>query len=218
MIDTLMALWNQDRRKRGMQVILTFFLMCISISLLFVITTQSAESQHQNRALTGASPTVPTFGNTVVPNLTPTISVVVGVQTTPAPTPQSPCAATPNGATSHTSTLLTNALVGQTPTPTPHSVQMKHNDGGGGVPVATPPPLPPTPAPATSITPTPAVHAGAGWVSNCTTSNSIGFVTGSSVVTTLAHNIWLILGSSLLGTVLFYGTLFLLKRRRRVSV
>ncbi len=92
MLDTLMALWNQDRRKRAGQVILTFLLMCIGISLLFVITNKSVESQNQHQqSLVGhANPTVPSFGNTVIPDLTPTVSVVVGTQLTPASTRTQP--------------------------------------------------------------------------------------------------------------------------------
>ncbi len=230
MIDTLMALWNQNRKKRGIQVVLTFFVMCISISLLFVITTQSAQSHRQNSALVGANPTVPTFGNTVVPNLTPTISVVVGAQTTPLPTQAvqtPPCVATPAGATSRASGLYSNVLVGQatsavSPTPTQHGVPRKHNDGGGGIPVivATPVSSEPTTASTPVIVSTPTAvpaRSGSGWVSNCTTSNSISLMTSSAIIDTIIHNVWLILGSSLLGTMLFYCILFALKRRIYVT-
>jgi len=133
MIDTLMALWNQDRRKRAGQIVLTFLLMCIGISLLFVLTNRSVQSQQTS--LKQVNPTVPTFGNTVVPDLTPTVSVVVGTQLTPGatrtqstpavtttqPTPiattTQPCIATPSGATSQTSSLDVNALLQQTLSP-----------------------------------------------------------------------------------------------------
>lgn len=238
MIDTLMALWNQDRRKRAGQVILTFFLMCISISLLFVLTNRSIQFQHQNRqaVVSTVNPTVPSFGNTVVPDLTPTMSVVVGTQPTPTqptpvPTTESPCSTTPSGATSHVAALYADMLQGLTPTPTPTitatavstatpGVPRKPNDGGGGgggsIPVVTPTfSAPTTPTPVqNNVTPTPGTkRGGGGWVSNCTTSNSISNATGDDVLVTLAHNLWLILGSSLLGTMLFYGTLFMVRRR-----
>jgi hypothetical protein len=248
MIDTLMALWNQDRRKRAVQVILTFFVMCISISLLFVIAGRPAESQHQNQkasiASSNANPTVPTFGSTVVPELTPTISVVVGTQpksisTSPSPsassTSSTSCNSASAGTTRQTSALYADVTVlqtasptpGATPgvTPTPHAsgtakpnISTKPNDGGGGpitpgtpvVPTPTYAPLHPT---ATSAPRT--QHTGGGWVSNCTTSNSISNVVDTRILGILVHNMWLILGGSLLGTVAFYAFLFVVKRRVR---
>ncbi len=235
MIDTLMALWNQDRRKRAGQVILIFLLMCIGISLLFVIANNSIRSQQTS--LKQVNPTVPTFGNTVVPDLTPTVSVVVGTQLTPGatrtqstpavittqPTPiattTQPCVATPSGATSQASSLYANALLQQTlsPTPTPHHgngtpvVPLKHFDGGGGGPIGTP--VLPTPTPIPQNTPSSGTPPG--WVPNCTTSNGISFIARSDVLTLLLKDIWLILGSSLLGTVVFYATLFAIKRRMK---
>lgn len=235
MIDTLMALWNQDRRKRAMQIVLTFLLMCIGISLLFVITDRSVESQHQHQKASqgDANPTIPPFGNTVVPNLTPTVSVVVGTQTTPVATTQptpiatttQPCAATPTSATSRTSSLYANILVQQTASPTPTltfqrgsgmpGVSIKHFDGGGG-PISTSTPVLPTPTTIGSYgTPVPP-HVGGGWVPSCDTSNSISIITDSNVIALLKRNIWLILGCSFLGTMLFYGMIFAVKRRIRV--
>ena len=231
MIDTLMALWNQDRRKRAGQVILTFLLMCIGISLLFVITNRSVQTKQQTQQASSrqVNPTMPTFGNTVIPDLTPTVSVVIGTQLTPVvtrtqPTPTvtttqptpiatttQPCLATPSGATSQTSSLYTNALLQQTPhhgsgTPV---VPLKHFDGGGGGPIGTP--VLPTPTPISHSTPS--SGAPPGWVPNCTTSNTIGIVASSDVLPLLLRNMWLILGSSLLGTILFYATIFVVKRR-----
>ncbi len=250
MIDTLMAFWNQDRRKRARQVILAFFLMCIGISLLFVIMNRvimnrSVEPQRQQTSSGQVNPTVPTFGNTVVPDITPTVSVVVGTQLTPgattipqstptvATTPQStptvatiqptpiattttPCIATPSGATSQESALYANTSIRHTPSPTPHqghgtpSVSLKHFDGGGG-PIDTSTPILPTATP--MVQSTPSSGSQPGWIPNCTTSNSIGLITGSSVLSLLLQHIWLILGSSLLGTILFYSILFAIKRR-----
>ena len=237
MIDTLMALWNQDRRKRARQVILTFLLMCIGISLLFVVTNRSVQTKQQT-SLKQVNPTVPTFGSTVVPDLTPTISVVVGTQRTPGATrtqstptvittqptpiatPTQPCVATPSGATSQTSSLYANALLRQTlsPTPTPHHgsgtpVPLKHFDGGGGGPIGTP--VLPTPTPISQSTPS-SSSTPPGWVPSCTTSNSIGIITSGDVLPLLLRNIWLILGSSLLGTIVFYTTLFAIRRRMHV--
>jgi len=127
MLDTLMALWNQDRRKRAVQAILIFFLMCISISLLLVITSRSLTSQYkQQKASTGsASPTVPTFGNTVVPNLTPTVSVVVGTQPTPVATTvqPTPVATTTQPTPVATTTQLTPVSTATQPTPVSTATQ-----------------------------------------------------------------------------------------------
>ncbi len=237
MIDTLMALWNQDRRKRVVQVVLTFFLMCIGISLLCVLPGKAVQFQHQNRqaVVSTVNPTVPSFGNTVVPNLTPTMSVVVSTQPTPVPTTESPCSTTPSGATGHAATLYADMLQGQTPTATPTltatavststpGVPRKPSDGGGGgggsIPVVTPTfSAPTTPTPVqNNVTPTPGTkRGGGGWVSDCATSNSISNATREDVLATLAHNLWLILGSSLLGTTLFYGTVFVVRRRMQTS-
>ena len=238
MIDTLMALWNQDRRKRAMQVILTFFLLCISISVLFVLL-KPAQSQHQDQKAAVSTATIPSFGNTVVPNLTPTMSVVVGTQPTsvpttqptPAPTTQTPCSTTPSGATSNGLSADVDIQQGQSPTTTPTVrvtvtvtpngtgtpyVPKKHNDGGGGggpLPGVTPTFSVPT-TPSTQSTATPGTQpGGSGWGSNCATSNSILNGTEQNVFATVAANIWFILGGSLLCTTLFYGAIFLVKRR-----
>ncbi len=212
MLDTLMALWNQDRRKRAVQAILTFFLMCIGISLLLVITSRSAESQYQRQkaSVGSANPTVPTFGNTVVPDVTPTVSVVIGTQSQPTPvaTTAQPCSATPSSAMKQTDAFYANALLQPSPMPAmahriPY-VSFKRFDGG---PIGTITPMLPT------STPAPAQH---GWVSNCTTSNSLSTIAGSDVIILLAQNIWFILGSALLCTTLFYALLFTIKRRMQV--
>ncbi len=234
MIDTLMALWNQDRRKRAGQAILTFLLMCIGISLLFVVTNRSVQSQQST--LRQVNPTVPTFGNTVVPDLTPTVSVVVGVQLSPGatktqstpavttrqPTPVAtvtqPCVSTPSGITSQTSSLYANALLAQSSSPTPSHgkgtpvVPLRHSDGGGG-PIGTP--VLPTPTPISQSTPS-SSGTPPTWVPNCTTSNSIDIIAGGNILSLLLQHIWLILGSSLLGTILFYAAIFAVKRRMRV--
>ena len=210
MLDTLMALWNQDRRKRAGQAILTFFLMCIGISLLFVITSKSAESQHQQQrvSLSHANSTVPPFGSTVVPDLTPTVSVVVGTIPKPvATTTTPPCSTTPSGITSQTPSLHVDALA-QLSSTLLHSSRRTSTIppirfDGGPIHTLTPVPSTPTPAPAQQ-------H---GWVSNCTTSNNLSSIAGDDVVTLLAQNTPFILASALLGTVLFYAILFLIKRR-----
>ncbi len=233
MIDTLMALWNQDRRKRATQVMLVFFLLCISISVLFVLL-KPAQSQHQNQKAAVSTATVPSFGNTVVPNLTPTMSVVVGTQPTPipttqptpAPTTQTPCSTTPSGAASNGLSAYTSLQQGQSPTTptattTPNStgtpyVPRKHNDGGGGggpLPGVTPTFSVPTTPPSQS-TATPGTQPGGnGGGSNCATSNSILNGVRQNVFATIAENIWFILGGSLLCTILFYAAIFAVKRR-----
>ena len=244
MIETLMALWNQNRRKRARQILLTFLLMCIGTSLLLVLTNRTAESQHQEAQTRLGQPTIPTFGNTVIPDLTPTVSVVIGTQLTPVATPPKaspvaqktpvatpqsspvatsqptpaatttqPCVGTPSSAMNNTAFLSTSALR-QSPTTTPSGSgtpthALKHFDGGGG-PVVPGTPIVPSPTPSSADTPT---SNPPGWMPNCTTSNSIGMITGSNIFTLLQRNIWLILGSSLLGTVVFYGSVFVIRRR-----
>jgi hypothetical protein len=99
MIDTLMAFWNQNRRKRATQVLLTFFLMCISTSLLFVIVGVPQWSHPTQRTLTtrklasnvGDTPvTTPTVvvHSTLGPQTSPTTTVVVPSQATAQPTAQ----------------------------------------------------------------------------------------------------------------------------------
>ena len=229
MLDTLMALWNQDRRKRAAQAVLTFFLMCIGISLLLVITSRSVESQRQQqKASTGnANPTVPVFGSTVVPDLTSTASVVVGIQSQPSPvakttqptptaTTTQPCAATPSSAMSQTYAFSADALLQPSPTPSrgrssPHS-SSKRLDGGPGNTIT---PVLPTQTPSLQSPPTPA-PAQHGWVSNCSTSNSLSSIASSDIIVLLTQDIWFIVGSALLCTILFYALLFIIKRRMQV--
>ena len=232
MIDTLMALWNQDRRKRAMQVMLTFFLMCISISLLFVLLGRSAQP-HQSQRATISTATVPAFGNTVIPDLTPTVSVVVGTQPTPAPTTQTPCSTTPSGSANNGAVFYADMQHVQTQTPTPTITNTptgtgtpylpkNHNDcggGGGPLPGVTPtfsvpvtPTVQMTPTVQSTVTPGTS-RGGSGWGSNCATSNSISYGAGENVFAIVSTNLWFILSSSLLGTILFYGVIFVVKRR-----
>lgn len=230
MIDTLMALWNQDRRKRAAQAILTFFLMCIGISLLLVIMNRAADFPRQKASTGSGNPTVPSFGNTVVPDLTPTISVVIGTQATPPAATMQPtqvatntplCVTTPSGSKSQMSSFYA-VLVQSSPTSTPKprsgsgtpSVPLRHFDGGGGGPINTGTPVLPTP---TSVQSTATPGPPHGWVPNCTTNNSISTVASRNVLALLAHNIWFILGSALLGTLVFYGVIIMIKQRIRAG-
>ncbi len=242
MLETLMALWNQNRRKRARQILLTFLLMCIGTSLLLVLTNKPAESQHQSVQIPG-QPTVPVFGSTVIPNTTPTISVTIATQQTPitttpqpsavaksvqptsipttpvnpVPTTTLPCVSTPSNTTSSAASLSSSIQLQQplTLASSPPSGRgtpthpLKPLDGGGPIVPVTP--IAPIATPV--VQNTPGVSSTPSWVHNCNTSNSIIPLADKSTLTLLKADIWLILGTSLLGTALFYACLFLLKRK-----
>ena len=110
MIDTLMAFWNQNRRRRAAQLLLAFFLMCISISLLFVAMSLPQWSHtHPQGSMTGRAgnkgnigagtgATTPTaiVQITQEPEMTPTSTVIVPGQITPTPAGGASSCTTPN--------------------------------------------------------------------------------------------------------------------------
>ena len=168
-----MAFWNQNRRKRAAQVLLTFFLMCISISLLFVAMSLPQWSHtHPQSSITGNAGNIETGAGrrgsarattpTVVVQITqgpqtkPTGTVIVPSQVTPTPSSSASSCTTPdaqvnvNGTTSTNIALLRttpyapNTPIAQNTSPVVHST---------ATPSATTTPVPTTVATAT-ITPT----------------------------------------------------------------
>jgi hypothetical protein len=143
MIETLMALWNRGVSGRLMVMVVTFFCICISISLLFVTAGsvwgslfahgRGGGGGEETRVVNAALITV------TAPGAVSTSSVVV----TPTITPN-PCLASPTGA---------NEL-------TPH-VRGTEKSGGTSVPIyrttATPTPIQrqKTPTPGVTSTPKP---------------------------------------------------------------
>ncbi len=104
MIDTLMALWNRDRRKRGSKLLMIFLLLCISISLLLCVLHVPSDSRQQSRktATDGVAPTATLYQSTIGPNMTPTSTFVIVNQATPTVTTSATptlAAGTPSAAT-----------------------------------------------------------------------------------------------------------------------
>ena len=122
MIDTLMAFWNQNRRRRAGQVLLTFFLMCISISLLFVAMSLPQWSHtHPQGSITGkagnkgsieagARVTPPTVVVQITqgPQTKPTSTVIVPSQATPTPSGSASSCTTPDAQVNVNATTSTN--------------------------------------------------------------------------------------------------------------
>ena len=141
MIDTLMAFWNQNRRRRAAQLLLTFFLMCISISLLFVAMSLPQWSHtHPKGSVTGragdkgsmgAGVTTPTaiVQITQEPEMTPTSTVIVPSQITPTPAGGASSCTTPDAqvnvnnssATTSTGVASQQAPVNTSDTPVSHT-------------------------------------------------------------------------------------------------
>lgn len=280
MIDTLMAFWNQDRRKRARQALLTFFLMCISISLLFVVMglPQWSHKQPQGNGTgraggTGGTATtqptvivqvtqvttaIPTstitvprqftrtpssnpstcsspqaqmkaafYRNTITQQATPNIPTsqhpIVYTNATPTHGTQRTAHETPTPSLSPSPTIVPTIVTATTPTPsmvptgtTSHGTP-PHKPGQlqGGGPINTGTPISASPVP-TPISTGGTQHIGGGWTSACN-SNDIGAVTGPYMVSFLWQNLWSILGASLICTVLFYGVIWSICRRRMVK-
>ncbi len=115
MIETLMALWNWGMRGRLMVMVVTFFCISISISLLFV-TVGSAWGSLFARGRTSGE--VTRVVNSVMITATASISVVITpVEATPTSVPN-PCLASPTGQQGHTSLVDTTRSSGRTGVPT----------------------------------------------------------------------------------------------------
>lgn len=173
MIDTLMAFWNQNRRKRVAQILLTFFLSCISISLLFVAMGLPGWSHtHLPGSITrktggdsntgGGAATTPTviIQITQGPETKPTSTVAVPRQLSPTPSSNVTSCTTATAQTIANATTYPKAAIPQaTPsasasqgaTPVAH----KGTTPTPGVTHATPTPLPsPTASPMPTTVPT----------------------------------------------------------------
>lgn len=138
-----MAFWNQNRRRRAAQVLLTFFLMCISISLLFVaISLPQWSHTHPQGSVTGRAgnkggagvETTPTVIVQITqgPETKPTTTVVVPGQITPTPAAGTSSCTTPdaqvnvntttysNAASPQPTAKIANTPVSQRPSPVTH--------------------------------------------------------------------------------------------------
>lgn len=178
MINTFMALWNQKQRRRGATVLFTFLLICISISLLFVIvddpqwlhvhrggSTKIIANDASTTVATQPVYTTPAQMMTVIPTA-PTATVVTQLCTTAAT----------NGSTAHKAPLVAESTgvrkgtASHSSKSSTSSSSTKHHPTGKATPEVTPEPtatptlLPTTPTPTptrmptlTPTTPTPTV-------------------------------------------------------------
>ncbi len=115
MIETLMALWNRGARGRLMVMVITFFCISISISLLFV-TVGSAWGSLFARGRTGGKETrLVTL--VVITATVPTAVATPLVEATPTSAPNS-CLASPMGEKGRTSLIDATRSSGRTSVPT----------------------------------------------------------------------------------------------------
>jgi hypothetical protein len=158
MIETLMALWNRGVSGRLMVMVVTFFCISISISLLFV-TVGSAWGSLFAHGRTGGEET--RVVNAVLITATvPTAVATSPVEATPTSVPN-PCLASPTGEQGHTS-LVDATRIGRTSVPTarisatPAHRQKTPTSGVTVTPVPSPLPSPTLPAvtPTVVVTPT----------------------------------------------------------------
>ena len=158
MIDTLMALWNQGTRGRGILVTTAFFIICISISLLLIpieniwtswLSHQGNSPGDQTSIISSTDLTATARANNIQPT-TDNTTTIYAPTTTPQATPTkpsaNPCTVTPVPHTTPVGT--TPSRGGYSPTPTPTATH-------GVTPTSTPIPSPtPTNTPIISPTPT----------------------------------------------------------------
>src|SRR5258708_7247060 len=100
MIETLMALWNRGVSGRLMVMVVTFFCISISISLLFV-TVGGAWGSLFARGRTGGEETR-VVNSVLITATAPTSVATTLVEATPTSVPN-PCLASPTGEHGHTS-------------------------------------------------------------------------------------------------------------------
>lgn len=177
MIDTLMALWNQGTRGRGIMVTTAFFIICISISLLLIpiettwtswISHQGNPPGDQSGIISSTDLTATARANNIQPTADNT-SIVHTPTTTPQATPTkpstNPCTVPPVAATTPVIVATTPLRRGQSPTPIPtatHGVTPTSTPVPSPTPTNTPIPSPtatqtPVPSPTTTQTPVPSV-------------------------------------------------------------
>jgi hypothetical protein len=160
MIDTLMALWNQGTRGRGIMVTTAFFIICISISLLLIpientwtswLSHQGNTSGDQSSIINSTDLTATARANNIQPSADNTTTIYAPTatpQATPTKPSTNPC---PVASVTHT----TPVVVGTTPPSGGHSPTPIPTATHGVTPTSTPIPSPtPTNTPITSPTPT----------------------------------------------------------------
>ena len=116
MIQTLMALWNRNTSGRLLVMIVTFFCLCISISLLFVTVGSVWGSLLAHGGRSDGDPQRPVSNAvlitaTVPPAVTPTL-----VEVTPT-IPPDPCLASPTGAHGNTARVDATGNKGRSSVP-----------------------------------------------------------------------------------------------------
>ena len=157
MIETLMALWNRGTGGRLMVIAVTFFCICISISLLFV-TIGGAWGALFARAHPGDGGTH-IVNSALITATAPTSVATSQVVATPTMTPV-PCLASPTGVNGHTPQVSATQNSGQTSIPVQHASVTPAHPRKTPAPVATvtpkpkPSPTPPAVTPTAVVTPT----------------------------------------------------------------
>ena len=157
MIETLMALWNRGVGGRLMVIAVTFFCICISISLLFV-TVGGAWGALFARAHPGDGGTH-IVNSALITATAPTSVATSQVVATPAITPV-PCLASPTSANGLTPLTRVTVKSGQTGVPVQHASVTPTQPRKTPAPVATatpkpkPSPTPPAVTPTAVVTPT----------------------------------------------------------------
>jgi outer membrane biosynthesis protein TonB len=165
MIDTLMALWNQGTRGRGIMVTTAFFIICISISLLLIpientwtswLSHQGNSPGDQSSIISSTDLTATARANNIQPTADNTMTIYAPTAT-PRATPTKPSAnPCPVASVTHT----TPVVVGTTPSRGDHSPTPIPTATHGVTPTSTPIPSPtptntPTPSPTPTNTPVP---------------------------------------------------------------
>ncbi len=156
MIQTMMALWNRGTSGRLLVMVVTFFSLCISISLLFVtvggiwgsLLAHGRPANDSQRAVSNAV----LVTATAPPSVTPTI---VQIEVTPTPAlPPNPCLASPTGAHGNTARVAATGNNGRrnVPSGTATSRPLRRTPTPGATMLPSPTPTPPAATP--TITPT----------------------------------------------------------------
>ena len=159
MIETLMALWNRGVSGRLMVIAITFFCICISISLLLV-TVGGAWGSLFARAHPGGEGT-PVVNSALVTATAPTSVATSQVAATPVLTVTPiPCLASPTSGNRRTPQVNVTESSGQTSVParqasaTPTQQHKTPTPGVTVTPKPKPSPTPPAVTPTTVVTPT----------------------------------------------------------------
>lgn len=162
MIETLMALWNRGVSGRLMVMVVTFFCISISISLLFV-TVGGAWGSLFAHGRTGGEETR-VVNSVLITATAPTPVATTLVEATPTSVPN-PCLASPTGEHGHTSLVDATRRSGRTSVPTTRTSatpghRQKTPISGVTVTAEPSPVLSPTPSPTLpAVTPTVVVTA-----------------------------------------------------------